>query len=832
MMSSITYMTAQTKDQFNSGMESYIEKTISDPQSVNMWRQKQKKPFFPISPAESEAKEMMRTELKHQYILDNMEAYLKAYFPERDGVMGMSSSDTLICDNGGFEDDFDYYFGYRTVFNAGSNTCTPTWAGNPSVYVPVSMPSFREFEIVGPGIDSMTGLQKVKFGEKALKLNDLYNHNTGAKCNGDNGVNKIEKRFKVTEENRDITIWYSLALENPTNHNNTQPFFSIRCDRAPLFDLCFDAEILDCDSVYFDASCPSVWANNVMDVLDWTCHRIKIPKEMIDSIATLEIVMGDCGQGAHNGYAYIDGICEECTGSALGSMLLSEAELGESQIGIDYLSCEGESARICGRYTAPFVCGEWYLDSLLLPGSLIFNESIDTASQLFCFDYSITNFGSDDEKEVFIGGKFRRESGGGVPVVFSNNILLKKNLFERRAQVNYAISTCYDNETNINISDDYYFVTLYVTGLDNEEFSITRRLLEGYPGESPFRDLGGGLIPAEIQLGQFLIQEGKWELILTAGECVYYEEIVPPPYCSGCTDFHDVLISDIDCDPGAPDTWSFKVQVLGFVGDYRIEWDGGVDPIIGTDDNIVLLDELEINIEEGCIEFTIEKLENGMPLMVPCLSRFTVCPPKPCGNTESCDIEAYIEKIECVSTNPDEYEVLLNTSLDVIGKTLCYFTSKDNTLQGISGAVWLGEFDDDITIYLTVCDDGDGCTVRCDAPECFKIIQVFKPDCSSGHFDRLNFNSEDVEIRNITFNLENNELKVIPNPLHQDELRIISSFENNNIEIYDMTGKLIFKTRFSGYEYRYNMAGISQGMYVLKYSTESGEIKSQTFVKQ
>jgi hypothetical protein len=822
-------MTAQTKEQFNSGMESYIEKTISDPQAVNKWREKQKKPFFPIAPPESDAKEMMRTELKHQYILDNMEEYLKAYFPERDAVMGMSSSDTLICDNGGFEDDFDYYFGYRTVFNAGSNTCTPTWAGNPSVYVPVSMPSFREFEIVGLGLDSLIGIQRVKFGDKALKLNDIYNHTGGTQCSGANGVNKLEKRFKVTEDNRDITVWYAVALENPSGHSNTQPYFSIRCDRAPLSDLCFDADILDCDSIYNDPNC----SPQKMDVLDWSCHRIKIPKDMIDSIATLEIEMADCGLGGHNGYAYIDGICEDCTGSALGALILSEDDLEASTIGIDYISCDGVTARICGRYTAPFVCGEWYMDSVYVEGSLIHNVSIDTSTKIFCFDFDISNFGTEDEVEIYASGRFKREGGGSLPIVFSNDIILKKNLFVTRAFVNFSTSICYDNNTDTYISDDYYFVTLYVTGLENEEFSIVQRLLDGYPNESPFRDLGGGQITAEILLGPFLIQEGKWDMIVTVGNCTYIDEIVPPPYCSGpCEDFYNLLISNIDCDSGTSDTWSFKVQVPGFVGNYRIAWVGGVNPEFGIDDNIVILEELDIDIEKGCIEFTIEKLENGMPLMEPCTTQFTVCPPKPC-SPEDCDIEAYVEKIECVSHLTNDYNILLNTDFDVTGKSLCYYTSEDANLQSISGSQWLNNNTGNITIYLVVCDEEDECDGQiCEEYECFKILHVSQPDCSSRHFERQSFNEDETEIRSVDFTSdEAHEIKIIPNPIHPDELRIISSMENNNIEIYDMGGKLIFKTSFTGYEYRYNMGGISSGMYVLKYTTNSGEIKSQRFVK-
>ena len=57
------------------------------------------------------------------------------------GLPGISNSqDTLICDNGGFEDEFIYYRGYYGgPFKWGSNTCTPLYANySPIVYTEAS----------------------------------------------------------------------------------------------------------------------------------------------------------------------------------------------------------------------------------------------------------------------------------------------------------------------------------------------------------------------------------------------------------------------------------------------------------------------------------------------------------------------------------------------------------------------------------------------------------------------------------------------------------------------------------------------------------------------
>src|SRR5690606_5008474 len=219
---------------FDAKLQNHIQSFLMDNEKVDKWKKENTAPFIKLDPTENE--DMLNklvTELKHKYIIANMDEYKRAYFPE-EFVVSMMMTDTFICDNGGFESDFLYYKGYSTTYNSGSTTCNPVISGSPSAYFPVTLPSTRQFEIVTTGTDPITGLQKVKFGNKALKLNDPYNHSgiIYGPCGGDFGIDKIVKRFKVTEENRNFTIWYSIALENPTGHTNNQPFFNINCDLA------------------------------------------------------------------------------------------------------------------------------------------------------------------------------------------------------------------------------------------------------------------------------------------------------------------------------------------------------------------------------------------------------------------------------------------------------------------------------------------------------------------------------------------------------------------------------------------------------------------------
>lgn len=818
----VTDMNAQNKTDFESKMQQHIQSFLTDNQKVEKWKKENTTPFIKLDPTENE--DMLNnlvTELKHNFIIANMDEYNRAYFPE-EFVSSRVLTDTFICDNGGFESDFLYYKGYSTIYNSGSTTCTPTWLGNPSVYIPSILPTIREFEIVTSGTDAITGIQKVKFGSKALKLNDVYHHSNGG-CTGDRAINKIVKRFKVNEENRDFTVWYSFALENPSLHSNTQPFFNISCDLAPLSELCFDAAILDCDSTYAQPGCSSF----LMDVLDWTCHRIKIPASEIGNIATLEIVMADCAETGHNGYAYIDGICEECTGSALGSLLISDEELDYPDIGINYVSCDRANARICGSYTEPFVCGEWYLDSIDVPGYTITNVSIDTLNNLFCFNFDTTNFDYPiNEIEIYVAGFFKREGGGSLPVVFSNSIVIEKSLYID-FDVSFTVGDCFPNSDpdDHNISDDYYFVQVAQNLGNTEPWRIERHLLDPYPNESGITTLATGNGPFAVGLGPFLIQEGSWELVVTIDTCTYNYTIYPPEYCSGCEAFRDVVISNVICETG--NTWSFSIEVPGSSST-------GTKFKLFDPSNTLLINDYyntSHSIDGGlngfeCLNYKIE--EDGNPT---CFAEFTVCPPKPCETMIDCDLEVVVSKIECSrQTTNSSYYITLNAS-NGNSYTMCY-TVNDVPGSGNNSAVpyngIIGPFTGDQTIVVFLCPGGV-CTL-CLEPECYKVIKVYQPDCEEGDFGGVKRISSNEPIINKQVRSEN-LVKIIPNPVGTNKVSIVSQLAKTTFEIFDSKGQKIWNDSFTGGTYQWEVSNLPSGNYVLQYVDEYQQIQRIQFIK-
>ena len=798
-------LTGQTPEQraFTMRMENHIDASLSDAAKMKLVKEK----YATSCDADhvltdEDVRTLAADAEKHAFIRENIEVYMKAYFPEEEAMI---LADTLICDNGGFEEDFKYYRGYSAIFKSGSNTCIPEADGNvPSDFIPQVLPTYREFEIVSPGIDPITGIQKVKFGNKSLKLNDPYSH-SGVMCDGNFGINRLVKRFKVTESNRDFTVWYSVALENPSNHNNTQPYLSIKCDLAPYSDLCFDAAILDCDSTYSQPGCTYP---EVMDVLDWTCHRIKIPSTEIGKIATLEITVADCGKGGHNGYAYIDGICEACTGSALGSITLYEQSPMVSGLGIDYISCGADVARICGSYTEPFICGEWYLDSiaLMIPGYTITNVSIDTINKVFCFDFPKSNMMNLTE-EIFVGGFFKRKGGGILPVVFSNTILIEKKLFKEKYEVIVIVGSCHDNGTVKLISDDYYTVKV-VFDAGAEDWSIMKQLLNPYPNESGYQYLVDGTGLTSLNLGPFLIQEGSWEMTVTIGDCVYKFIIDPPLYCSGCDKFYNLKIFDIECD-NSTNTWKFKINVPGDISKkFKLSstfFNYGTTYEINAGD-----------IDISCITYIL--IDNDDE---DCRVTFTVCPPKPCDDGTNCDLDISVKEVQCTESG---YNVVLNMG-SATNPNLCY------DIFPLSGAVYngvgvFGLFEENVTIIIYSCP-----VKKCEDckrdKDCFKVIKVYKPDCSGqpkGKGEVFIVTSELQQMKN------SSDVSIIPNP-GQSEVIIISVMRETKLEVFDINGRIIDRIEFEGKAYQWEISTLPVGTYIVRYMDEIGEVHTIKFVK-
>lgn len=430
------------------------------------------------------------------------------------------SMDTLVCDNGGFEDDFEYYKGYFAIFDSLNTTaCIPYYSGNAVSWGSIGQPLFRRFEITSNGLDTLTGIDRVRFGSKALLLNNRYGHNLSSDpCIPQSDVNMIRKRFKVTADNREFTIWYAVILENPSSpgHSTNRPFFSISCDKAPEYNLCFDSNILKCGEKISDSLC----VFDTIQYVNWTCHRIKIPKNMVDSIATLEIIASDCGANHHFGYAYIDGICEDCSGSTLGTGQLYDSPYTSTGNGIKYKSCDGQSITVCGSYSLPLECGSWAIDSINILEFDVNHIEIDTANQHFCFDLPLSNFSEfteDSCRDIFVKFFFSSNLGASVTTL-SNSIEICYDDYEEYLILD-TIGICQNNGTSNLLSDDYYYVRLITHVNEGDRWDVYRKLDDPYPNESGQYLLTSGSGLDSVDLGPFLIQEGSWELIIDLGDC-------------------------------------------------------------------------------------------------------------------------------------------------------------------------------------------------------------------------------------------------------------------------------------------------------------------------
>ena len=773
--------------EFNERLDAFVDSYIKDQKLMDQYSEQR---HTCSANKEVDIISLAMEEARHQFIVQNIEEYKQLF-------MGAEQSVTImdICENGGFEDDFLYYEGFTSTYEFGSDSCSPHDSSGPSVFVPATLPTTDRFEIVTTGPDPLVGIDQTRFGNKALRINNRYGHSTD--CEGNYGIDKLTKKFVVTSANRIFTLWYAVVLENPSGHADAQPFFSLTCDLDPGGELCYAADYLDCDSTYTDSICMF----DGIDVLDWTCHKFRIDTTYIGDTATLEIMVADCGAGAHFGYAYIDGICEDCDGSSLGTIILDS---------INYNSCDRNVAHICGSYTPPVICNQnWWLDSVMVNGYTITEVFVDTGSHTFCFDFRRSNFGSESCLDLYLSGRFTNGSTF-LPFQTSNELEICKDNY-LKPSLDIDVSGCMDNtpegETpNNNISDDYYFVTVDIGNVSGLAWTIERTLVDPYPNELDTRQIADGTGNAEIELGPFRIQEGGWLLTLYVSDsCEYEKYIEPPAYCSGCSAFYNVEISNIQCDD---DEWSFDLYVPSETGmNYTLD---GISYSYNT------IHTIDVGaIDQECIVYT---LSTGT-----CDTKFTICPPKPC--SFNCNLEVYVEDVPCTK---DEYDVnKYYVDLKVQwppSKYACYkaiAVSNGSTLDDgpLPSPQQVGPFTEDIYLTLFVCTSSN-----CTNCPCFKTIYVPTPDCNGGGAMPLSGVNEATDhFRSV--------VSVKPNPTNSGEIVIYSDLPETNYEVLDVHGRWIFNDSFTGTAHQHSLP-VPSGLYFLRYWDRSGHTFVLKIIKQ
>lgn len=797
-------------------MNDFVQDYLKDAAKVNSLRQKLQDHSDGHDHGEIDIELMLKEQAQQEFKRANLERYKKIYFPDAASVTTYPE----ICDNGGFEDGFLHYEGFISTYTSGSNSCSPISSGSPITYLPTTLPLTNRFEIVTTGTDPLIGIDQVKFGSKALRINNKYGH--ASNCNGNFGIDKLKKEFIVDADNREFTIWYAVALENPTGHIDEQPFLNINCDLAPQDELCFDADFLKCMDKYTDRRC----VFDSIDVLDWTCHRFSIPASEIGNIATLEIVVADCGASAHFGYAYIDGFCESCAGSSLGSIELyyNEGTI-ENPTGTKLLTCSGDSITICGYWTEPQICDNVYLDSLVFSDFPKYNLFIDSVSKTFCFQLSKEDFRYNCyslSAEIYFS-----TDGTKTFYEFSNPFELCAWDF-LSYNMTADVSNCYDNGSTTQISDDYYYVDISLN-IYFENWQLIRDLDSPYPNELGEFVLEEGVGSTELTLGPFLIQEGNWTLIANVDGCPLLFTIEPPEYCSGCTDFGDIEISNITCNAGTPpasDTWGFTLNVPS-----SSTFGYSITSIYLNNSNNSYNQANTFSgflISNGCLVLT---LEDTNPFTA-CGIELIICPPKPCNSESNCeDLEVSINKLICDERNNGTYQALI----DVEGEGnsyICYETvgldpliSGNSNVGSLSSQTLIGPFSDDVFLTVFLCSSPNCSSTACSDPQCFKTIFVPKPDCTDPGFSTNGRSKMPKKHR------KNAKVSVMPNPIQNNEFIILSDLDITEFEVYDLSGKRICNGVFEGRRHQVSNVNLESGIYLLKYITINGKAETTKFVK-
>jgi hypothetical protein len=146
---------------------------------------------------------------------------------------------------------------------------------------------------------------------------------------GNNDVNaqaeQLTQTFTVSTTNSSFTYRYAVVFEDPLHNSNEQPFF-----RATLRDQ--NGNVISCSDFAVSA------AGNLPGFLNsptcsgvvykpWSTVNVDL-SNYIGQQVTAEFTTGDCSQGAHYGYAYVDARCAPSTLQSLPDTIC----LGESAV--------------------------------------------------------------------------------------------------------------------------------------------------------------------------------------------------------------------------------------------------------------------------------------------------------------------------------------------------------------------------------------------------------------------------------------------------------------------------------------------------------------------
>jgi hypothetical protein len=200
-------------------------------------------------------------------------------------ILVLSSNALSQCENADFE------MGNWMGWTGSVGNCCP-------LTTPISgLVSGRHTIMTGDGLDPWA-CQPIPVvapgGQYSIRLG---NHDTGAQAE------RLQYSFDVTPQSTLITYKYAVIMEDPGHGISEQPRFESQLlDQFGAVIPCTFYQVAASGSIEGFESCGQIRSKS------WTVVGVDV-SDYIGSQVTLDIATGDCAQGGHFGYAYVDAGC-------------------------------------------------------------------------------------------------------------------------------------------------------------------------------------------------------------------------------------------------------------------------------------------------------------------------------------------------------------------------------------------------------------------------------------------------------------------------------------------------------------------------------------------
>jgi gliding motility-associated-like protein len=202
------------------------------------------------------------------------------------------------CNNTDFENG--NLLGWTPSFGNSSQGCNVCACPAPFYACPAFNLDTARHRIVSSGLDYYGGFPKVYSGSHSFQLG---NSNTNAEAEG------VKQSFLVTASNSYFEYSYAVVFEDPGHQAQTQPFFRARLrDSANNLIQCTEYCVSATGNIPGFLPSPQSTGVNVF-YKPWTTVGLDLTA-YLGTIVTIEFENGDCADGGHFGYSYIDCACK------------------------------------------------------------------------------------------------------------------------------------------------------------------------------------------------------------------------------------------------------------------------------------------------------------------------------------------------------------------------------------------------------------------------------------------------------------------------------------------------------------------------------------------